>query len=362
MSIFNITASSGAARSARLTLAHGVVETPAFIPVGTRATVKGMTPALLHESGAQIVLANAWHLMLRPGIDVIKDHGGLHSFMAWDKPILTDSGGYQVFSLASICSLREEGVAFRSPIDGSKQWMDAERSVRVQHALAADIMMVFDECTPHPVSHAQARASMQRSLRWAERSRAEHERAAHPSLLFAIVQGSVYLDLRAASLARLLQLDFPGYAVGGLAVGESLQQRHDVLRAIVPDLPYDKPRYLMGLGRPEDVVQAVALGVDLFDCVIPSRHARNAFLYSRQGLLRLRNATYRNDRRPIDENCACYTCRHFTRAYLHHLDKNKEPLGISLNTIHNLHYYLQLMARIRTAIAAGTFDADHFEL
>lgn len=359
---FKVVASLGSARCGRLSLAHGMVETPAFMPVGTYAAVKGMTPALLHENGAHIILANAWHLMLRPGIEVIEAHGGLHAFMKWDKPILTDSGGYQIFSLASMCSLSEEGVAFRSPIDGSQVWMDAERSLQVQNVLGADIVMVFDECTPYPVSHAQARASMRRSMRWAERSRNEHARRRHSSLLFAIVQGGVYHDLRLESAEHLLQLDFPGYALGGLAVGESKQERKEVLRATIPCMPSDKPRYLMGLGRPEELIEAVALGVDLFDCVIPTRHARNGFLYSRHGVLRLRNAAYRTDLRSIDEHCRCYTCRHFTRSYLYHLDKNKEPLGIVLNTIHNLHYYLDLMARIRAAISAGTFEANRFDL
>ncbi len=351
---FEVEAHDGAARAGVLQLPHGRVETPVFMPVGTCATVKAMTPAMLRETGARMILGNAWHLMLRPGVEVIERHGGLHRFMGWERPILTDSGGFQVFSLAAAREITEEGVRFRAPYDGAEVWLDAERSIEVQRRLGVDIAMAFDECTPYPVTREQARESMLRSMRWARRSKDAHSGSG--ASLFGIVQGGVYPDLRARSAASLVAIGFDGYAIGGLAVGESESERISMLEQTAPLLPAERPRYLMGVGRPEDVVAAVRRGVDMFDCVIPTRNARTGFVYTRRGLLRLRRAAYRDDERPIDADCGCYACRGFSRAYLHHLDKCGEILGASLNTIHNLHYYGQLMRELRAAILAGGLE------
>jgi queuine tRNA-ribosyltransferase len=354
---FEVLAQSGAARLGRLMLTHGTVSTPAFMPVGTYGTVKAMTPEELAGLGADIVLGNTFHLMLRPGADVVAAHGGLHGFMHWTRPILTDSGGFQVFSLESLRKITEEGVRFRSPIDGSEVRLTAEQSMDVQRALASDIAMAFDDCTPYPATVAEARASMERSMRWAHRSHAHYYREEPPGGLFGIVQGGMYPELRLASLAALLTLDWPGLAVGGLAVGEPEEERLRVLEELVPHMPAGRPRYLMGVGFPEDIVAAVSRGIDLFDCVIPTRHARNGHLFTPGGVLNIRNSTYARDLGPIDPGCACYTCRNYTRSYLRHLDRCNEILGCRLNTIHNLHFYLELMRAIRAALANGSFAA-----
>ena len=348
---FEILASDGSARRGRLRLAHGEVETPVFMPVGTYATVKAMTPETLASLGAQIVLANTYHLMHRPGVEIIEASGGLHDFMNWPGPILTDSGGFQVFSLAKLRKLDEQGVRFRSPVDGSEVFLSPERSMAVQRALNADIVMAFDECTPYPVTKEEAADSMRLSLRWAARSRAAHD--GNPNALFGIVQGGVFDDLRAESLAGLREIGFDGYALGGLAVGEPAAQRWQVVAALVPQMPAAFPRYLMGLGTPEDLVEAVCLGLDMFDCVLPTRNARNGHLFTQHGVVKIRNSTNRQDLGPIDPACDCYTCRHYSRAYLHHLDRCREMLYSQLATLHNLHYYLGLMAQMRDAIAAG---------
>jgi queuine tRNA-ribosyltransferase len=331
------------------------VDTPAFMPVGTYGTVKAMTPEELEQLGAQIVLGNTFHLMLRPGPDVIAAHGGLHRFMNWSGPILTDSGGFQVWSLAELRKLTEEGVRFRSPVNGDPVLLTPESSIAVQSALGSDVVMVFDECTPYPASETIARTSMELSARWAARSRAEFDRLGNQNALFGIVQGGTHVPLRVASLEALTAIGFDGYAVGGLAVGEPAALRESVLEALDPLLPAERPRYLMGVGTPADIVRAVARGIDMFDCVMPTRNARNGHLFTTAGAVRIRNAAHQNDLRPLDPDCACYTCRHYTRAYLRHLDRCKEILGARLNTIHNLHYYLGLMGRIRTAIDAGRF-------
>jgi len=349
---FEVARRDGAARRARLELVHGAVETPAFMPVGTYGTVKAMSPLELREVGAQIVLGNTFHLWLRPGTEVIAKHGGLHRFMGWDAPILTDSGGFQVFSLGALRKITEEGVRFASPINGDRLMLTPEESMRVQRVLDSDIAMVFDDCTPHPATARQAEKSMQLSLRWARRSREAY--GGSPNALFGIVQGSVYEDLREASLAGLLEIGFDGYAIGGLAVGEPKDLRDRVLAHTAPRLPADRPRYLMGMGTPEDIIQAVCAGIDLFDCVLPTRNARNGWLFTRLGDVKIRNARWRDDTRPLDESCACYACRHFTRAYLHHLQRTNEILGARLNTIHNLHYYLGLMRELREAIETGS--------
>ena len=357
---FTVTASAGAARSGRLTTAHGVIETPAFMPVGTYGTVKTMTPEELAELGAQVVLANTFHLMLRPGAAVVAAHGGLHRFMHWERPILTDSGGFQVFSLESLRRITEEGVRFRSPIDGREVRLTPEDSMDVQRALRSDIAMALDDCTAHPASESEARASMERSMRWAARSHAHYHRleaGAPPGGLFGIVQGGMHVPLRLASLEMLLRLDWPGLAVGGLAVGESEEERLRVLEGLLPHMPADRPRYLMGVGRPEDIVAAVLRGIDLFDCVIPTRHARNGHLFTADGVINIRNSIYQDDLGPIDATCACYTCRNYTRSYLRHLDRCNEILGSRLNTIHNLHFYLGLMRALRTALAAGALES-----
>jgi queuine tRNA-ribosyltransferase len=357
---FSLTASAGAARSGRLTTAHGVIETPAFMPVGTYGTVKAMTPEELVGLGAQIVLANTFHLMLRPGAQVIAAHGGLHRFMHWERPILTDSGGFQVFSLESLRRISEEGVRFRSPIDGREVRLTPEDSMEVQRALRSDIAMALDDCTAHPATEAEARESMERSMRWAARSHAHYHRVgadAPPGGLFGIVQGGMHLPLRLASLEMLLRLDWPGLAVGGLAVGEPEEERLRVLEGLVPHMPADRPRYLMGVGRPEDIVAAVLRGIDLFDCVIPTRHARNGHLFTASGVINIRNSIYQRDLGPVDAACTCYTCRNYTRSYLRHLDRCNEILGSRLNTLHNLHFYLGLMREQRAAMAAGQLES-----
>ena len=352
---FQLLATDGAARRGQLDLPHGRVETPAFMPVGTYGTVKAMLPRDVEATGAQIVLGNTFHLMLRPGTEVIEAHGDLHDFMQWQRPILTDSGGFQVFSLGAMRKITEEGVAFQSPIDGSPVFVSPEVSIAVQRSLGSDVVMIFDECTPYPASHDDARKSMELSLRWALRSKVAH--ADSPSALFGIVQGGMYEDLRRASLEGLQAMDFDGYAVGGLSVGEPKEDMVRVLDAIGDALPRHKPRYLMGVGKPGDILEAVRRGIDMFDCVMPTRNARNGYLFTSSGIVKIRNAQYKGDVRALDPKCECYTCRHFSRAYLHHLDKCNEMLGSQLNTIHNLHYYQQFMAGIRKAIEEGQLDA-----
>ena len=347
---FELLKTEGLARRGRLTFPRGVVETPAFMPVGTYGTVKAMTPEELKGLGAQIILGNTFHLMLRPGTEIVRLHGDLHEFMHWDKPILTDSGGFQVFSLAAMRKISEQGVRFQSPVNGNPILMTPESSMQVQRELGSDIVMIFDECTPYPATYAEAKQSMELSLRWAARSKAAH--ADNPAALFGIVQGGVYADLRLHSAEQLQELEFDGYAVGGLAVGEPKDERDQILEVTVPQLPADKPHYLMGVGKPEDLVEGVLRGIDMFDCVIPTRNARNAFLFTRYGQLKLRNSQYQHDTRPIDEQCGCYTCQHYSRAYLRHLDKCGEILGARLNTIHNLYYYQELMLGIRSALEA----------
>jgi queuine tRNA-ribosyltransferase len=346
---FAVTSTDGQARRGVLELAHGSVDTPAFMPVGTYGTVKAMSPDELVGLGAQIVLGNTFHLWLRPGLDVIAKHGGLHRFMGWQRPILTDSGGFQVFSLAEMRKLSEEGVAFASPINGDKLFLTPEESMRIQQVLNTDIAMAFDECTPYPATEEQAANSMRLSMRWARRSR-----SSYPGVLFGIVQGGIFESLRDESIGELTAIGFDGYAIGGLAVGEPEEDRSRVLRHVAPKLPPDKPRYLMGMGTPEDIIGAVQAGVDMFDCVLPTRNARNGWLFTRWGDIRIRNARYRDEAAPLDEKCTCYTCRHFTRAYLYHLQKANEILGARLNTLHNLHYYQELMRELRQAIETQT--------
>ncbi len=351
---FTLLSTDAGARRGRLEFDRGTVETPAFMPVGTYGTVKAMTPEELVGIGAQMILGNTFHLMLRPGTAVIERHGGLHGFMHWEGPILTDSGGFQVFSLARMRELSERGVRFRSPVDGAEVFLDPERSVAVQHALGSDVVMVFDECTPYPADEAQVRESMALSLRSAQRSKRAH--GDHPAALFGIVQGGMYAGLRRRSLAGLVAIGFDGYAIGGLSVGESAGQRCEILERLTPEMPIEHPRYLMGVGKPEDIVEAVRRGVDLFDCVIPTRNARTGFLYTRHGLVRIRNARYREDTRPLDPQCGCDTCRHYSRAYLRHLDRCGEILGARLNTLHNLYYYQELMQGLRGAIERGDLE------
>ena len=353
---FELLATAGSARRGRLHLNHGTVETPVFMPVGTYGTVKAMTPEELTGLGAQIVLGNTFHLMLRPGTAVIRAHGGLHGFMHWPGPILTDSGGFQVFSLAQLRKLTEAGVDFRSPVNGDAVFLSPEISMQVQAALDSDIVMAFDECPPYPATEQQARASMELSMRWARRSRDEFTRLANPNALFGIVQGGTFLGLRRESLGQLVDIGFDGYAVGGLAVGEPAAERNAVLEALGPALPPDRPRYLMGVGTPTDIVQAVARGIDMFDCVMPTRNARNGHLFTSQGVIKIRNAGHQSDTSALDPQCACYTCRNYSRAYLRHLDRCNEILGARLNSIHNLHYYLSLMARMRAALDQGWFE------
>ncbi|RZS86387.1 tRNA guanosine(34) transglycosylase Tgt [Pigmentiphaga kullae] len=359
---FELLATEGQARRGRVTLNHGVVETPIFMPVGTYGTVKAMAPYELDEVGAQIVLGNTFHLWLRPGTQIIDAHGGLHGFMQWHKPILTDSGGFQVFSLEGLRKITEEGVRFASPIDGARLMLTPEESMRIQRSLNSDIAMVFDECTPYaidgrPATVDEAATSMRMSLRWARRSRNEFDALENPNALFGIVQGGMYEALRDESLAGLTDIGFHGYAIGGLSVGEPKEDMLRILAHVAPRLPQDAPRYLMGVGTPEDLVDGVAAGVDMFDCVMPTRNARNGWLFTRYGDVKIRNARYRDDTRPLDETCGCYTCQNFSRSYLHHLFRSNEILGARLNTIHNLHYYLQLMQEMRDAIAGGVFAA-----
>ncbi len=350
MIAFDLKATDGAARRGTLTLAHGVVETPAFMPVGTYGAVKAMSPHELVEIGAHIVLGNTFHLWLRPGLEVIAKHGGLHRFMGWNGPILTDSGGFQVFSLGAMRKISEEGVKFQSPINGDSCFLTPEESMRIQRVLNSDIVMVFDECTPYPADFETARLSMELSLRWAERSKRAH--ADNPNALFGIVQGGMHESLRDRSLAGLTALGFDGYAIGGLSVGEPKEEMRRILAYTAPKLPAASPRYLMGVGTPEDLVESVTAGIDMFDCVMPTRNARNGWLFTRRGSIKIRNAQYRDDLRPLDADCGCYTCRNFTRAYLYHLQKVNEILGARLNTWHNLHYYQDLMQGLRAAIEA----------
>jgi len=355
---FDLLTLDGAARRGRIAFERGTIETPAFMPVGTYGSVKAMTPRDLAGIGAEIILGNTFHLFLRPGLEVIAEFGGLHRFIGWNRPILTDSGGFQVFSLAHKRKITEEGVTFASPVDGSKVFLSPEESMRIQRTLDSDIAMIFDECTPYPATPQQARDSMELSLRWAARSRAAFDELANPNALFGIVQGGVYPDLRKRSADALIGIGFDGYAIGGLAVGEPEHERNATLESSLPLLPADRPRYLMGVGRPEDIVEAVRRGVDMFDCVMPTRNARNAHLFTRHGTLRIRNAKYERDTRPLDESCTCYTCRSgFSRAYLRHLDRCGEMLGPQLATIHNLHYYQDLMRGLREAIAGGCLEA-----
>lgn len=348
---FEKIAEDGKARRARLTFPRGTVETPAFMPVGTYGTVKGMTPRDIEATGAQIVLGNTFHLMLRPGTEIVKQHGDLHDFMQWKGPILTDSGGFQVFSLGKMRKITEKGVTFQSPVNGSKVFMGPEESMQVQKDLGSDIVMIFDECTPYPATELEAAESMRLSMRWAKRSKDAHGDS--PSALFGIVQGGMYPQLRDESMKGLEDIGFDGYAIGGLSVGEPKDEMVKVLDHLAHKMPADKPRYLMGVGKPEDIVEAVRRGVDMFDCVMPTRNARNGFLFTDTGVVKIRNAVNKTDTGPVDETCDCYTCKNFSRAYLHHLDKCKEILGAQLNTIHNLHYYQVLMAGLRQAIEQG---------
>lgn len=352
---FELKAQSGRARRGTITFPRGTIQTPAFMPVGTYGSVKGLTPEHIKDIGADIILGNTFHLMLRPGTDIIKQHGDLHDFIGWSKPILTDSGGFQVFSLGAMRKITEEGVAFRSPVNGEKVFMSPESSMQVQRDLGSDIVMIFDECTPYPATEKQAGDSMRLSLRWAQRSKEAH--GDNPSALFGIIQGGMYEDLRDESLAGLAEIGFDGYAIGGLSVGEPKEDMMRVLAYTAPKMPEDKPRYLMGVGTPEDLVEGVRRGIDMFDCVMPTRNARNGHLFTSTGVLKLRNAANKIDTGPVDAECDCYTCRNFSRAYLHHLDKCKEMLGGTLNSIHNLHYYQTLMAGLRAALDEGTFDA-----
>lgn len=358
--MFELVAQDDGARRGRLTLPHGTVETPVFMPCGTYGTVKAMTPDDLREVGTQILLGNTFHLLLRPGDEQIREFGGLHGFMNWDKPILTDSGGFQVFSLGDLRKLTEEAVIFRSPINGDKVKLTPERAIRVQTNLGSDIVMVLDECTAHPATHEQARNSMALSMRWAARSRLQFDQRAPDVInpgarLFGIVQGGMYTDLRRESLAALVDIGFDGYAIGGLSVGESKIDMDRVLSETLPEMPTDAPRYLMGVGTPEDLVRGVELGVDMFDCVMPTRNGRNGYLFTSRGMVKIRNAKHKTADEPLDPHCDCYTCRNFSRGYLHHLDKCGEILGAMLMTRHNLHYYQQLVGQLRAAIETGTF-------
>lgn len=345
----------GRARRGRMTFPRGTVETPAFMPVGTYGTVKGMLPRDIKEIGAEIILGNTFHLMLRPGTEVIREHGDLHDFMQWDKPILTDSGGFQVFSLGKMRKITEEGVSFKSPIDGSAVFLDPEKSIDVQRELGSDIVMIFDECTPYPATESEARQSMELSMRWAKRSKDAHGDS--PSALFGIIQGGMHENLRSESLDGLADIGFDGYAIGGLSVGEPKEDMIRILNHLAVDMPEDKPRYLMGVGKPGDLVEAVRRGIDMFDCVMPTRNARNGHLFTSTGVVKIRNAFHKRDTGPLDAECDCYTCKNFSRSYLHHLDKCREMLGGQLNTIHNLHYYQTIMQQMREALSNDTFDA-----
>ena len=353
---FEVQSTDGAARRGQLSFPRGTIETPAFMPVGTYGTVKSLTPEELKSLGAEIILGNTFHLMLRPGPEIMRLHDGLHGFMHWDKPILTDSGGFQVWSLTSRNKITEEGVEFQAPTDGRRVFLSPEVSMDMQNALASDIQMVFDECTAYPATEAEARRSMEMSLRWAKRSRDQFESLDNPDrVLFGIVQGGMHNKLRQESLEGLLDIGFQGLALGGLSVGETLAERTAVLDYTMPRMPTDKPRYLMGVGLPTDILDAVIRGVDMFDCVIPTRHARNGYLFTEDGTLRIRNSRFRDDPKPLQEDCECYTCKNYSRAYLHHLYRSRELLSYRLNTIHNLHYYLQLMRNMRTAILNDSF-------
>jgi len=345
----------GKARRGRLTFARGVVETPAFMPVGTYGTVKGMKTDEVEATGAHIILGNTFHLMLRPGTDIIEQHGGLHGFMNWDKPILTDSGGFQVFSLGKMRKITEEGVRFSSPVNGEKIMLTPERSMEVQRSLGSDVVMIFDECTPYPATHKESKDSMELSLRWAQRSKDAH--GDNTSALFGIVQGGMYEDLREVSINGLKAIDFDGYAIGGLSVGEPKADMIRILDHTAPLIPENKPRYLMGVGKPEDLVEGVRRGIDMFDCVMPTRNARNGHLFVNTGVIKIRNAANKTDTGPLDPTCDCYTCKNYSRAYLHHLDKCKEILGSQLNTLHNLHFYQKVMQGLRDAIEQGKLDA-----
>ena len=352
---FQLLGQSGAARRGTLELNHGSVPTPIFMPVGTYGTVKAMSPAELVDMQAAIVLGNTFHLWLRPGLDVIEAHGGLHRFMGWQRPILTDSGGFQVFSLGALRKITEEGVRFASPINGDKLMLTPEESMRIQHDLDSDVVMIFDECTPYPADHATAAESMRLSLRWAQRSRDAHDKLGNTNALFAIVQGGMHEDLRDESLAGLKDIGFDGYAIGGLSVGEPKEDMQRILAHTAPRLPQDAPHYLMGVGTPEDIVHAIGYGIDMFDCVMPTRNARNGWLFTRYGDIKLKNARYKDDTAPLDASCECHTCTHYTRAYLHHLHRCNEMLGARLNTLHNLHFYQQFTREAREAIEAGRY-------
>lgn len=345
------------ARRGTVHLAHGDVQTPAFMPVGTYGTVKGMLPRDIHEIGAEIILGNTFHLWLRPTTDVIDKFGGLHDFIGWNKPILTDSGGFQVFSLGAMRKIVEEGVHFRSPIDGAKVFLSPEISMQIQYSLNSDIVMQFDECTPYPATPSEADTSLELSLRWGERCKNAHEKLGNQNALFGIIQGSMYRNLREKSLEGLLAIGFDGYAIGGLSVGEPKEEMMAVLDYLPDDMPADKPRYLMGVGKPEDIVEAVRRGVDMFDCVMPTRNARNGHYFTTFGAVKIKNAVHRFDQNPLDSECDCYTCQNFSRAYLHHLFKCNEMLSAQLGTIHNLRYYQRLMADIRQSIEDDKFDA-----
>lgn len=355
---FELLGQDGQARRGRITFERGEIETPAFMPVGTYGTVKAMTPEEITETGAQIILGNTFHLMLRPGTDVVMQHGDLHDFMHWSGPILTDSGGFQVFSLGAMRKITEEGVDFRSPIDGSKIFIDPEKSIQVQHELGSDIIMIFDECTPYPATHKEAEDSMQLSLRWAQRCKEAH--GDHSSALFGIIQGGMYEDLRQVSLDALVNMDFDGYAIGGLSVGEPKEDMNRIVADVAPKMPQDKPRYLMGVGKPEDIVEAVRRGVDMFDCVMPTRNARNGHLFTKTGVVRIKNSPHKTDTSPVSDSCECYTCKNYSRAYLHHLFKCQEILASRLATIHNLYHYQEVMRGLRQAIETGKL-ADFVE-
>lgn len=356
---FTLHNTDGLARRGTLELAHGKMETPAFMPVGTYGTVKAMSPLELKEIGAHIILGNTFHLWLRPGLEVIAAHGGLHKFMGWDKPILTDSGGFQVFSLGAMRKISEEGVKFKNPINGDTCFLTPEESMHIQKVLNSDIVMIFDECTPYPATHEEARKSMELSLRWAKRSKKAHQ--GNENALFGIIQGGMFEDLRDISLNGLMNIDFDGFAIGGLSVGEPKEDMKRILAYTAPKMPQNKPRYLMGVGTPEDLVEAVSQGIDMFDCVMPTRNARNGWLFTQYGDVKIKNAFYKNDMQPLDADCQCYTCQNFTRAYLHHLHKVGEILGARLNTIHNLHYYQVLMQTMRDAIENSTFETFKLE-
>ena len=345
---------NGKARRGRLTFERGTVETPAFMPVGTYGTVKGMKTEEVSDTGAEIILGNTFHLMLRPGTDIIEQHGGLHDFIHWDKPILTDSGGFQVFSLGKMRKITEEGVRFSSPVNGEKIMLTPERSMEVQRKLGSDVVMIFDECTPYPATHKESQVSMELSLRWAQRSKDAH--GDNPSALFGIVQGGMFEDLREVSINGLKAIGFDGYAIGGLSVGEPKEDMKRILDHTAPLIPENKPRYLMGVGKPEDLVEGVRRGIDMFDCVMPTRNARNGHLFVNTGVVKIRNASNKTDTGPLDTSCDCYTCKNYSRAYLHHLDKCKEILGSQLNTLHNLHFYQKVMQGLRDAIEQGKLD------